>query len=167
MKWRNGPAICDTNLEAAGQCRGQGLSICGLGPNQAARRSMSRKPGARRRAVQQQFRSGTFPLPNIMVGAARDAAAVVKNLDRGVGSARFDVLADEPRRHRVVMVVNGDVIVGRDAAFFPFRIAIGLIRKGGERRPKSLVAKNAGRTGGKSNSGLTLDHAGRQFRCQV
>jgi hypothetical protein len=27
------------------------------------------------------------------------------------------------------------VIVGRDPAFLPFRIAIGLIRKGGERRP--------------------------------
>ena len=69
---------------------------------------------------------------------ARDLAAVVKNLDRGVGGARFDFLADEPRRHRVVMVVNVDVIVGRDPAFFPFRIAIGLIRKSGERRPISV-----------------------------
>ena len=60
---------------------------------------------------------------------AGDAAALVENLDRGVGDARLDHLADEPRRHRVVMVVDLDVIVGRDPALLPFRIAIGLVRK--------------------------------------
>ena len=47
---------------------------------------------------------------------------------RGVGDARLDGRADQSRRHRVVVLVDLDVIVGRDLALLPFGVAVRLGR---------------------------------------
>ena len=59
----------------------------------------------------------------------RDPRAVVEDLDGGVGETRLDRLAQQPERYRVVMIVDLDVIVGRDAAALPLGITIGLVRQ--------------------------------------
>ncbi len=68
-------------------------------------------------------------------GMGRDALAGVEDLDRRVGDARLDHLADQPRRHRVVMAVHLDVVVGRDPAAPPFGVGVGLRRQRQQRRP--------------------------------
>ena len=65
---------------------------------------------------------------------ARDPLALVEDLDRRAGDARLDDLADQLRRHRVVVAGDLDVIVGRDAGPLPFRIAVGRRRQRIERR---------------------------------
>src|SRR5580704_2305046 len=42
------------------------------------------------------------------------AATLVQDLDRGGGDARLDGLADQAGRHRVVVLVDLNVIVGRN-----------------------------------------------------
>ena len=66
---------------------------------------------------------------------AGDAGAAMENLDRGVGDACLDDLADEPRRHRVIVIGDLDVVVGRDPRPLPLGIVIGFGRQGLERRP--------------------------------
>ena len=63
----------------------------------------------------------------VRASVARHSGALVQNLDRGVGDARFQLLANEARRHRVIVIGDLDVIVGRSAALLPFGI---LIRRG-------------------------------------
>ena len=65
----------------------------------------------------------------------RHALAGVEHLDRGVGDARLDHLADQPRRHRVEMPVHLDVVVGRHPAAPPLGIGVGLGRQRQQRRP--------------------------------
>ena len=66
---------------------------------------------------------------------ARDPLALVEDLDRRAGDARLDDLADQLRGHRVEVVGDLDVIVGRDAGPLPFGIAVGLVRQRLQRRP--------------------------------
>ena len=68
---------------------------------------------------------GRVPVANRRERVARDTLALVEDLDRRAGNARLDHLADQFRRHRVVMVRDLDVIIGRDAGPLPFRIAVG------------------------------------------
>src|SRR5580658_10306622 len=60
---------------------------------------------------------------------ARNPLAVVEELDRAVREARVDGLAQQGEWHRVVMVINLDVIVGRDRAALPLGILVALARK--------------------------------------
>src|SRR4029077_4717193 len=66
-------------------------------------------------------------------GVAGDADAAMENLDRGGRDPRLDHLADEPRRHRVVVAGDLDMVVGCDASPSPTRIAIGFGRQWLER----------------------------------
>jgi hypothetical protein len=43
----------------------------------------------------------------------------VEQLDRLVGKARIDGLAQKPEWHRVIVLVDLDVVVGRDASRAP------------------------------------------------
>ena len=60
---------------------------------------------------------------------ARDAFALVEQLDRRVGETRVDGLAQQLERYRVVMLVDLDVIVGGDGAALPLGIAVALTRQ--------------------------------------
>ena len=75
---------------------------------------------------------------------ARDPLALVEDLDGAVGEARLDSLPQQGERHRVVMVVDLDMIVGRDRAALPLGILVALARKPFQRRPvetgKEIVA---------------------------
>ena len=66
---------------------------------------------------------------------ARDPRALVEDLDRAVREARINCLAQQLEWHRVVMVTNLDVIVGRDRAALPLGIFVALARKPFQRRP--------------------------------
>src|SRR4249919_4017619 len=66
---------------------------------------------------------------------ARNPLTLVEDLDRAVREARVDGLAQQLERHRVVMVVDLDVIVGRDRAALPLGILVALARKPFQRRP--------------------------------
>src|SRR5664280_3125731 len=74
------------------------------------------------------------PIANGRKRMARDTLALVEDLDRRAGDARLDDLADQLRRHRVVVAGDLDVIVGRDAGPLPFRIAVRRVRQRIERR---------------------------------
>ncbi len=43
---------------------------------------------------------------------AGDAPALVEDLDGALDDARVDELADQPERHRVIMAVDLDMVVG-------------------------------------------------------
>ena len=73
---------------------------------------------------------------------ARDTLALVEDLDRRAGDARLEFLADQLRRHRVIMVGDLDVIIGRDAGPLPFRIAVGRVRQRIERRTIELSSSS-------------------------
>ena len=60
---------------------------------------------------------------------ARHPRALVEDLDGGVGDARLDALADEPGRHRVVVLVDLDVIVEPEPAQLPLGVGVGLGRQ--------------------------------------
>src|SRR3954451_5910073 len=60
---------------------------------------------------------------------ARNSNAFVEDLDGGVGEPRLDGLTQQPERHRVVMMVDLDVVVGRDTTALPFSISIGFARQ--------------------------------------
>src|SRR5262245_25260857 len=62
------------------------------------------------------------PALQVAAGMAGNPAALVEDLDRCVGYAGLDLLADQARRYRVVVVVDLDVIVGRNPALLPFGI---------------------------------------------
>jgi len=74
---------------------------------------------------------------------AGDTLALVKQLDGALGDARLDLLAQQAVRHRVVMAVDVDVIVERDAALAPLGVDVGLDRQSSERRPIELVEQLA------------------------
>src|SRR5215212_2062887 len=78
---------------------------------------------------------------------ARHTGAPVQNLDRGVSDARLQLLADEARRYRVIMIGDLDVIVGSDAALLPLGILVRRGWKSFQRRPidlcEQLVAADA------------------------
>jgi len=71
-------------------------------------------------------------------GVAGDPDALVQDLDRAVGNARLDLLADETERHGVVVVGDLDVVVGRDPAPPPFGKGVRLGRQRLECRPVDL-----------------------------
>ncbi len=68
---------------------------------------------------------------------------LVEQLDGALGDARIDLLTQQAMRHRVVMAVDVDVIVERDAALAPLGVNVGLDRQGGERRPVEFVEQLA------------------------
>jgi len=59
-----------------------------------------------------------------------DALAFAEQLDGMGGDARVELLSDQPVRHRVIVPVDVDVIIGRDATDPPLGI---FVRLGGER----------------------------------
>ena len=63
-----------------------------------------------------------------------DALALAEQLDRVLGDAGIELLADQPVRHRVVMPVDIDVVVAPDPARPPFGVLVGLGRKLLQRR---------------------------------
>src|SRR5580692_4025120 len=75
---------------------------------------------------------------------ARNPLALVEDLDGSVREARLHGLAQQPERHRVVMVIDLDMIVGRNGAALPLGILVALARKPFQRRPvetgKEIVA---------------------------
>ena len=58
-----------------------------------------------------------------------DALALVEDLDGARGQARLDLLADEAVRHGVVVALDVDVVVERDAAQAPLGVDVGLGRQ--------------------------------------
>src|SRR5215831_8431590 len=56
------------------------------------------------------FRNRSVPVPHKRGGVAGDARAAMENLDRRAGDARLDHLADEPRRRRVIVAGDLDVV---------------------------------------------------------
>ena len=58
----------------------------------------------------------------------RDALAPAEQLDRALGDAGIELLADQPMRHRVVMPVDVDVVVEPYPPHPPLGILIGLGR---------------------------------------
>ena len=111
--------------------RDRGRSDLGGLPHQARRRPLGVAPVRARHVLVE----GGVPVLQPRARMTGDAAALAKDLDRGVGDARFDLLTNQPRRHRIVVIGNLDVIIGRDAALAPFRIPIGLVGKRCEHRP--------------------------------
>src|SRR6266851_6890157 len=72
-----------------------------------------------------------------------DALAFVEQLDGALGNARLDLLAQQAVRHRVVMAVDVDMIVERDAALAPLGIDVGLDRQGRQSGPVEFVEQLA------------------------
>src|SRR5438552_8488390 len=72
---------------------------------------------------------------NARTHVARNPLALVEDLDRALCEARVNGLAQQPEWHRVVVVIDLDVIVGRDGAALPLGILIALARKSFQRRP--------------------------------
>ena len=66
---------------------------------------------------------------------ARNPLALVEDLDRAVREARVNGLTQQGERHRVVMLIDLDVIVGRDRAALPLGILVAFARKPFQRRP--------------------------------
>src|ERR1700680_2998148 len=60
---------------------------------------------------------------------ARNPLALVEDLDGGVGEARLNGLPQQSERHRVVMVIDLDVIVRRDRAELPLGILVAIAWK--------------------------------------
>ena len=56
---------------------------------------------------------------------ASDPLTSVEQLDRALGDARFDLLAQQAVQHRVVVAVNVDVVVEPDAALAPPAVDVG------------------------------------------
>ena len=77
---------------------------------------------------------GRVPVANRRERMARNALALVEDLNSRAGDTRLDHLADQLRRHRVIVAGDLDVIIGRGAGPFPFRIAVGRRRQRIERR---------------------------------
>ena len=69
----------------------------------------------------------------------RDASAGMEDLDRRVGDARLDHLADQPRRHRIEMALQLHMVVGRHPAAPPFGVGVGLRRQRQQRGPVERV----------------------------
>ncbi len=65
-----------------------------------------------------------------------DPFAFAEQLDGMGGDARVELLTDQPVRHRVIVPVDVDVIIGRDAADPPFGVFVGL---GGERLERRAI----------------------------
>ena len=85
------------------------------------------------------------PMPRMRTGMARHADALVQDLDRGVGDAGLDLLADEARRHRVIVIGDLDVIVGRDPALLPLGILIGRRSEAALSAGRSISANSSSR----------------------
>src|SRR3984893_4835566 len=66
---------------------------------------------------------------------ARNPLTLVEDLNAAGRKTRFNGLAQKPERHRVVMVIDLDVIVRRDRAALPLGILVALARKPLQRRP--------------------------------
>ena len=80
-------------------------------------------------------RTVVWRLRTLLARMARNPAAFVEDLDRAVGNARLDLLADQARGHRVVVALDLDVIVGCDPALLPLGILVGFARQLLESRP--------------------------------
>ena len=72
-----------------------------------------------------------------------NALAAVEDLDRARRDARPDLLAQQLVRHRVVVLLDLDVVVEPDPAFLPFGKDVGLGRQRLERRPFQLLEQRA------------------------
>src|SRR5882672_726325 len=74
---------------------------------------------------------------------AGDTLALVEQLDRTLGDARLELLAQQAVRHRVVMAVDVDVVVEADPALAPLGVDVGFDRQSGERRTVEFVEQLA------------------------
>ena len=72
-----------------------------------------------------------------------DALAAMEHLDRARRDPRPHLLAQQRVRHRVVVLLDLDVVVEPDAAFLPFGVDVGLGRQRLERRPLELLEQRA------------------------
>ena len=70
-----------------------------------------------------------------------DPLALEKHLDGAHRHTRFDIGADEAKGDAVIMVIDLDVIVDADAAFFPFRELVRLRWQGLQRRTIDLLSQ--------------------------
>jgi hypothetical protein len=92
-------------------------------------------------------------------GRGCDAASLVQDLDRGFGDTRLDGVADQPRGHGLEVLVDLNVIVGRDVALPPLGIAVRLLWawNGTGTRPASrIVWEAAAGLGEKSRNAAKL-----------
>src|SRR5829696_943806 len=72
-----------------------------------------------------------------------DTLALVEQLDGALCDARLDLLSQQAVRHRVVMAIDIDVVVERDAALAPLGVDVSLGRQRAECRPIKLVEQLA------------------------
>ncbi len=70
---------------------------------------------------------------------ASDAFAAVEDLDRSIGHPGPQLLSQQGVRHRVVMLVDLDVVIETGAAFLPLGVGIGLDREIQERGAVQLL----------------------------
>ena len=63
------------------------------------------------------------PTARMRTGMARHTDAFVQDLDRGVGDACLELLADEARRYGVILIGDLNVVVGREPRLTPSRLA--------------------------------------------
>jgi hypothetical protein len=113
---------------------GAGADRRGLAPD-LLRGPVGVAPMARRHVVAQ----GGVAAVRRAAQMGGDALAVVEDLDRLLGRARPDLLAQEPVGHRVVMPVDLDVVVEPDGALLPLRVFVGPRGQRLQRRPLEIL----------------------------
>ncbi len=74
---------------------------------------------------------------------AGDALAAVEDLDRSIGHPGPELLSQQAMWHRVVMLVDLDVVIETGAAFLPCGVGIGLDGQGRERRALEILEQLA------------------------
>ena len=104
-----------------GQLGGAGTNRCRIETN-----ALERPLGISPMGTGHVLGNGCMPAATGAAQMHRDALAFAEQLERVGGDARVELLADQPVRHRVIVRVDIDVIIARDAADPPLGIFVRL-----------------------------------------